>query len=352
MRALMTYAAKIAAILLTAQAASAAGLFPKVVVTVAPLKPYVDEILAGHGEAQNLLRPGQDAHSFALTLPQAKMLDEADVIIVPDLAMSPFLARLLATKKKLHVVELTALKGAYPLPYASDNPWLEAAKEAAEKKAATKHGHADEHADADEHDAHDDHDDHDHAGADRGVNDPHLWLDPERMAAIAVPLAREIGTHAPEARGALVANANLLASHLRNEVTPQLAAMLSKPGSTSNAVARPEIPFITYHAAYQYFLARFNLTHYGEITKRPEEAMGAKTIASILSGAENLHIRCLIGEQKNVLMVNIAKSSSAKIVIISPEQIPPRADVDALDWIKNDYDRLLHVTAKAFSKCL
>jgi ABC-type Zn2+ transport system substrate-binding protein/surface adhesin len=167
MRALMSYAVTIAAILLTAQAASAAGLFPKVVVTVAPLKPYVDEILAGHGEAQNLLRPGQDAHSFALTLPQAKMLDEADVIIVPDLAMSPFLARLLATKKKLHVVELTALKGAHPLPYASDNPWLEAAKEAAEKKAATKHGQADENADAD---AHHEHDDHNHAGADKGVN--------------------------------------------------------------------------------------------------------------------------------------------------------------------------------------
>lgn len=349
MRALMSYAVTIAAILLTAQAASAAGLFPKVVVTVAPLKPYVDEILAGHGEAQNLLRPGQDAHSFALTLPQAKMLDEADVIIVPDLAMSPFLARLLATKKKLHVVELTALKGAHPLPYASDNPWLEAAKEAAEKKAATKHGQADENADAD---AHHEHDDHNHAGADKGTHDPHLWLDPERMAAIAVPLAREIGTYAPEARGALVANANLLASHLRNEVTPQLAAMLSKPGSTSNALARPEIPFITYHTAYQYFLARFNLAHYGEITKRPEEAMGAKTIAGILSGAENLHIRCLIGEQKNVLMVNIAKSSGANIVILSPEQIPQRADVDALDWIKNDYDRVLYVTAKAFSKCL
>jgi ABC-type Zn2+ transport system substrate-binding protein/surface adhesin len=113
-----------------------------------------------------------------------------------------------------------------------------------------------------------------------------------------------------------------------------------------------ESTFITYHAAYQYFLARFNLAHYGEITKRPEEAMGAKTIAGILSGAENLHIRCLIGEQKNVLMVNIAKSSGANIVILSPEQIPQRADVDALDWIKNDYDRVLYVTAKAFSKCL
>lgn len=349
MRGWVSCAATIAVMVLTAQAASAAGLFPKVVVTVAPLKPYVDEILAGHGEAQNLLRPGQDAHSFALTLPQANMLEEADIIIVPDLQMSPFLARLIAKKKKLRVVELSALKGAYPLPYASDNPWLEAAKEAAEKKAAGKHGHTDAHDDAE---AHDDHDDHAHAGTGRGVNDPHLWLDPERMAAIAVPLAREIGTHAPEARGALVANANLLASHLRNEVSPQLAAMLAKPSNTRNAVSRPEIPFITYHAAYQYFLARFNLAHYGEITKRPEEAMGAKTIAGILSGAENLHIRCLIGEQKNVLMTNIAKSSGARIVILSPEQIPARKDVDALDWIKNDYDRLLYVTAKAFSTCL
>ncbi|MDX2095903.1 MAG: zinc ABC transporter substrate-binding protein [Alphaproteobacteria bacterium] len=337
MRLLFPYAATIAAMLLSAQAASAGGLFPKVVVTVAPLKPYVDEILHGHGEAKNLLRPGQDAHRFALTLQQAQMLDDADIVVVPDLAMSPFLQRLLSGRKNLRVVELSALNGAQPLPYARENPWL------ARAKAAGKKPH-------DEHDAHDAHDEHEHDAA--TGNDPHLWLDPERMAALAPPLAAAIAAHAPEARTALAANAQQLAAHLRREVIPALREMLARPAATSSAVARPEIPFLTYHAAYQYFLTRFGLTHYGEITQRPEESMGAKTMAGMLNTATTLHVRCLIGEQKNVLMTSIAKSTGARLVILSPEQTVARNAVDALDWMKNDYDRFLYATAKAFAECL
>lgn len=343
-------AATIAGLLLTAQAACAGGLFPDVVVTVAPLKPYVDSILAGHGQAKTLLRPGQDAHSFALTLAQAQMLDAADVVIVPDLSMSPFLARVLAKKPKVRIIELSALKGAYPLPYADENPWLEAAKAAAKNKTDTRQPTSDDDDDAHAHahgkaTTHGDDDEH-------GVTDPHLWLDPMRMAAIAVPLARAIGEQAPEARPALIANAKAQALHLQREVIPNLEAILKAPASTATAVGRPEIPFITYHAAYQYFMAQFGLTHYGEITQRPEEAMGAKTMAEILGGAKTLHIRCLIGEQRNVIMDNIAASTGARIIILSPEQLPAPKDVDAFDWLHDDYDRLLYVTAKAFAGCL
>lgn len=351
MRLLFPCAVTIAAIMLTAQAACAGGLFPKVVVTVAPLKPYVDEILKGHGESQALLRAGQDAHSFALTLPQAQMLEQADIVVVPDMNMSPFLERALAKKKKVNVVELSALEGAYPLPYMDENPWLDAAKEAAEKngKKSKKSEVTSTHADK----KHDDHDEHAHEHEGHGITvDPHLWLDPERMAAIALPLANIIADHAPEARPTLQANAKTLAKHLRGEVIPALRNLLGAQARELTAVDRKIIPFITYHSAYQYFLTRFRLTHYGEVMKRSEETQGAKTIATTLRGAEKINIRCLIGEQKNVLMVNIAKSTGARIVILSPEQLPNRADVDTLEWIKSDYDRLLYVTAKAFAGCL
>jgi ABC-type Zn2+ transport system substrate-binding protein/surface adhesin len=147
-------------------------------------------------------------------------------------------------------------------------------------------------------------------------------------------------------------NARTLSTHLRRDVMPAMRELLSKPSSTISAVNRPEIPFITYHAAYQYFMGRFKLTHYGEITSRPEVKMGASSTVTMLGGAESLHIRCLIGEERDVLMTRIAKSSGARIVLLSPEQIPERKNVDALDWIENDYDRLLYVTAKAFSGCL
>jgi ABC-type Zn2+ transport system substrate-binding protein/surface adhesin len=244
-------------------------------------------------------------------------------------------------------MELSKLEGADALPYTNENPWLTKMKQL--PTAAVKHtnthtpkpinvekpkpGEAT-------------------AKPDEVLIDPHLWLDPERMAAIALPLASEIAGKVPHARHELMANARYLSTHLRRDVIPAMRDLLSKPSSTISAVNRPEIPFITYHAAYQYFMGRFKLAHYGEITSRPELKMGASSTATMLSGAESLHIHCLIGEEKDVLMTRIAKSSGARIVLLSPEQIPERKNVDALGWIENDYDRLLYVTAKAFSGCL
>jgi len=322
---------------MVSQAAIAGELFPKVVVAPLPLKPYVDEILRGVGESHSLLKPGQDAHDFALSPSQAKMLAEADILIVPDLSMNPVLRRLSAKNKRLRVIELSGLDGAAALPYAAENPWLGAAKEAAEDN----HAHAEEA-----------HDHHDHEGPDHGIIDPHLWLDPERMAAMAKPLATALSQPTDDTRATLTANATALATHLRSDVIPELRAMLSKKPKTTNALTQPQIPFITYHAAYQYFLERFGLAHTGEITQRPEEMMGAKTTTTLIRSAENQRVRCLIGEQENVMMQRIAKSSGARIILLSPEQLPARETVDAIDWIRNDYDRFLYVTAKAFAGCL
>lgn len=347
MRVRISYAATIVAIMLSAQAACAGSLFPKVVVTIAPLKPYVDAIMKGHGEATLLLRPGQNAHDFALTLPQAQLLEDADIVVIPDLGMSPFLARTLAKKKKVTVVALSDLEGAYPLPYADNNPWLKAAQESAMKEKPKGKPDANTTKDDDKIDRNTK-----DSPATPVAIDPHLWLDPERMAAIALPLARAIAEHAPEAKTNLEANARTLAKHLRGEVIPELRILLGNQARELSAVDRSVIPFITYHGAYQYFLLRFRLTRYGEIVTRSEETQGSKALATVLNTASTQSIRCLIGEQKNRLMTTIAKSSGARIILLSPEQLPARNDVDVLDWIDNDYDRLLYVTAKAFGECL
>lgn len=335
MRVFLSCAATIAAILLVSQAAIAGELFPKVVVAPAPLKPYVDEILKGHGESQSLLRPGQEAHEVVLSPSQAQMLAQADVVIVPDLSMSPVLARMIAKNKRLKVIELTRLQGASPLPYMAENPWLSAQKE----KAASHDEHAHQHEEHEEH-------------AEHAATDPHLWLDPGRMAALAPALADAIATAVPEAKSTLAANAGELAHHLAREVMPPLRDMLKREVTVTTAVGKPVIPFITYHAAYQYFLAQFGLTYQGEITQRPEESMGAKTSATMQNAASTVRIRCLIGEVETPLMKRIAANSGARIILLSPEQLPERKDVDALEWMKNDYDRFLYTTAKAFAGCL
>lgn len=327
---MLTYTATIAATLLITQVAVAGTLFPRVVVSPTPLKPYVDEILKGVGESQPLLRPGQDAHDFALSPSQAKLLAGADIVIVPNLDMSPTLSALLKKNKRAKIIELTALSGAAPLPYLAENPWLDTAKAKAgeENEDAPKSPH------------------------NESPIDPHLWLDPGRMAALAPALANAIAVGTPEAKPTLDANASALARHLALEDLPALRAMLVRPVTVTTAMGKPQIPFLTYHAGYQYFLQQFGLKHYGELTQRPEELLGAKTAGNMQAHASSVRIRCLIGEIETPLMKRIAANSGARMIFLSPEQLPERKDVPVQDWIKNDYDRFLFATAKVFAECL
>ncbi len=341
MRGYVPLLAVIALFAAASQAAFAGPVFPKVLVVVNPLAPYVDEILHGVGSTQNLLRSGQEPHTFTLSPSQARMLDEAEILITPDRSINPVLDRLASRKKKLRIIELSKLRGADPLPYADVNPWIARVKEAG-------------------HDTEDDekpHTEHHTLGkplkeAPVAKTDPHFWLDPERMAAIAEPLAKAIAESSPEHQSTLINNAKTLSDHLRREVMPAMRALLKPSQNALPSGTKPEIPFITYHAAYHYFLTRFDMADEGAVTIRPEDYMGAKTLDGLLSAATNVHIHCLIAEDDSPLVRRVAKAAEAKIVILSPEQVVSENEVPPVDWAKNGYDRLLYKTAKSFGGCL
>jgi zinc transport system substrate-binding protein len=338
MRFYQAWAMTIASFMLSTQAALAGSATPQVIVVPAPLAPYVDAILQGGGKSQSLLKPGQNAHHFSLSPRQAALLRNADLLVVADMSMHPALDRLRQKHPKLQVIELYRLAGANPLPYPKDNPWLRAQKEANAALDSHENDHAHAHA-------------HDHA-AEETLRDPHLWLDPERMAAIAVPLAEAMSRALPESEKTMRLNAQSVAAHLRNEVAPAIAALLKQPAPTSHRIETQTIPFVTYHAAYQYFLTRFGIDRHGELLQRPEESLGAKSKAELLSQADNVSIRCLIAEQESPLVKRIASGSQARIVLLSPEQLPTETIIAPAAWIQNDYDRFLYQTAKSFAECL
>ncbi len=317
-----------------AQAASAGSALPQVVVTVPPLKPYADALLEGIGQAQSLLRPGQDAHTFTLSPSQREMLDHADVIMLPDRRMNAVLDKLLATEEKrgVKIIVLTSFPEAAALPYSSRNPWLETAGLSGQEH----------------------HDKDDEEGASPAPNwlDPHLWLDPIRMADLARPVAEGIADASPGNRAMLEHNAAHEATHLRQEVNPALVEILAKRRPAEPKVAKPEVPFITYHAAYQYFLKRYGLEAEGEVTQRPEDYLGARTLHDVMTGAAKIHIRCLISETDAPLVKRLAVASDAQIIHLSPEALYGSDEVPAANWVKNDYDRLLEKTALVFAGCL
>lgn len=306
------------------QAAIAGSAVPKVLVTVAPLKPYADALLAGIGESSNLLNASQDPHTLALTPSQMRVLSNASIILTPDRDMHPALADLLDRREAegALILSLTSFKQADALPYPAQQAWL---------------GEADE--------------GHDHEKESALLVDPHVWLDPLRMAALAEPLAEAIGKKAPSQQAQLLYNAKTLAQHLRTEVEPALAQMLKTRSGTPKYKTREYLPFVTAHRAYQYFFARFGIDDPGSLVSRPEEYIGARSMRDALKRASELSIGCVVAEQDAGWARKIAQLGDSKVVVLQPEQLPARGRIYP-SWAKNDYDKFLETIARGFAPCI
>lgn len=372
MKVFLPCLALIAGLLAYAQAATAGTLSPNVLVTVAPLKPLADALLQNIAISAALPHQGQDAHSMQLSPSQLRAIAGADIIIMPDAQMNNALHQLIAehAPQGARIISLTDLPGAEPLPYPAAQPWLgeEKEPESANDSAAAAP------VDKREADAPDDLDQlvqqasatgpaaakivtpetdiHAEEETEKPPRDPHLWLDPLRMATLAPALAEAMAEQAPSQRARLLYNAQTLARHLRQEVHPALRAMLQSPMARAGARKRAEIPFVSSHQSYQYFLARYGIANPGALANIPESAMGARSKHDLLKRAGEVHIGCVLAEHAGPLERRVAQSSGARLVALSPEYAVAEPPIPPLAWIRNDYDRLLYVTARALADCL
>jgi zinc transport system substrate-binding protein len=295
-----------------------------VLVTAAPLQPYVDALLEGAGRSQLLTRPGQDAHTALLSPSQAQALLAADIIIVPDAAMNSTIAmqvRKAAASGKT-VIALTDLPGADAMPYDDAQPWLGDDDHRPEEPAPD------------------------------AMRDPHLWLDPLRMAALAEPLAQALAQKLPAIAATLHSNAQALREHLQHEVHPEIEAMLRNRQGARTYTSRTSLPFITDHEAYRYFFARYGIENPGALLVRPEDYLGANTTRAQIKRAGEITLRCVIAEQETPRVRTMVSQTGGRFVRLSPEVIPGPQDVPVLPWIRNGYDRLLYQVAKNIGACL
>jgi zinc transport system substrate-binding protein len=348
-----SYKYLIAAMALSTQAASASELQPNVVVMVSPLTSYVGAIMKNVATPQSLLNDYQDPHDFVMAPSQAQMLDKADILIVPDLGMNPTFAGLAARNKKMKIIELSHLQGAAPLPYPAENPWLakalKAAKEAADKAANEMAGASTEYKKLEPFDKPEEAPQ--PAGKPDDI-DPHFWLDPERLAAMAPSLAFELSSLYPTHQKSFEANAKIISQHLREEVIPGLNGMLAIPRTRLARNNEQNLPYISYHPGYQYLLGRLGLPYTGVITTRPDEYIGGKSLELMLNTAKTTRIRCIMAESSTPTVERVARASGAQIVMLAVEQPVPLNETPPLTWLRSDYDRLLYKATKSFGDCL
>lgn len=336
-----------------AQAASASEI-AHVVTPVAPLLPILTEIMRGAGAPSLIKSAAQNPHNAHLSVSDAQAISKANAIIVADISMNKNLYETIQKRaaKDAKIISLTRLKGANPLPYRRNNPLTNfhaIAKHEAEHAQVKKYTpseviypstikkkpHAHSHT-------------HEHEKNTASI-DPHIWLDPIRMAQLLPALAEQLGEIEPEHAATFADNAKRLSEHLREEVSPALASLFAhiRPAQTKDV-----IPYVTYHDAYQYFDARYGLTQHGFITQRPEEYVGAASMKALLEATNTTKIRCIIAESNGPLTRNLAVRSEAAVVILSPERAYASSELPSASWARNNYDRLLYKIAETFVGCI
>jgi len=204
----------------------------QVVVTTSVLGDVARQVLAPDEdvEVEVLLPPGADPHGYAPSAADGVALREADVVYAIGLGLEEALADSLeaAEEEGVRVVRLGPLVD--PLPFGG---------------AGDLHGDDEEeenHAGEDEHA--DDEDDH-------GPLDPHVWLDPIRVAQLGQEVAAVHAELAPDAAGAVAGAADDLETRMR-ALDEELGAMVEQLPADRRLL-------VTNHDALGYLAARYDL---------------------------------------------------------------------------------------------
>lgn len=265
----------------TAWAAAPQG--PRVVVSIKPLHSLVAGVMQGVGEPQLLLQGGGSPHGYVLRPSEARLLNEAQLIVWVGPRLEGFLQKPLATLGgKARQLELAAELEALLLPVRAGGNWD---------------------SDGDGHD-------HGHGHAPQGSRDQHLWLDPLLAKQIVEKSAAALSAIDPAHQSEYRLNAARLQQRL-DRLHDQLKTRL--------APVR-KIPYVVFHDAYQYFEAAYGLSAVGSLTIDPERKPGAKRIREIRARIQTLQARCVFSEPQFEprLVATVTEGSQARSGVLDP----------------------------------
>ena len=275
--------------------ASAARAEVQIVTTILPLEGLVRAVGGTHISVETLGDGRTSPHDLRLTPSDRQRLNQADLVLMVDPSLEPFMTRLIPQLKQ--VLVLSKLNGLTLL----------------ETDEEHHHGHHDEHDEHhDDHAEHDDHDDHD---ADKFL-DPHLWLDPHNSITIAMELASVLGKIAPAHADAFIANAKTLTGQMRaldRTLTKKLAATKGKK-------------YVLFHDAFSYFTAHYQIDIPAVVASETHGGMGVHELNDLRNILASGDIACLFTEPQfsAPIVAQLANDYAIAVGVMDPlgSQLP------------------------------
>ncbi len=208
---------------------------PLVVTSIRPLALIVRDLAGERVKTRVLLPPSVSPHDFSLTISQALMLSEADLLVWVGPDFETFLSRGVPTKSNVAMAEAQA--------------------------RIVSHDHS--------------------------KLDLHLWLSYRHTAALADALAPKLSALLPEFEPEFAERRRMF-KHGLNARAAQTADALAPYANR---------PFAVYHDAYRYFVEEYGLNQALSLTSVPHESLSAKKLAEV--GQAIGPARCLLAEASN-----------------------------------------------------
>lgn len=242
---------------------------PMVVTDIAPVHALVSQVMAGVGEPALLLDGAADPHSVALKPSQARLLEQAQLVVWVGPELEPWLARALDGLGRAEAIALldlpvTTLRDFDGSPATLDNGAYEEGV-----------GESDDHHHDDDTHAHDE--DHAHEGT-----DPHAWLSPDNARAWLGTLAEELSARDPENAETYQANAQAAILDI-TQMDAEISAQLEP-------FAGAEI--VTFHDAFGYFTTAYGIDVLGSLRAGDASAPSAAALSELKALVADHGVTC------------------------------------------------------------
>ncbi|MFG3602310.1 metal ABC transporter substrate-binding protein [Micromonospora chersina] len=267
-----------------------------VVAAFYPLQFLAEKIGGDAVTVTNLAKPGAEPHDLELNPRQVGQVVDAELIV--------YLAGFQPAVDE--AVEQNGGDRAFDV--AGVQPLLDAAAGGHEHEGG-EHGH----------------------GEETGGKDPHLWLDPTRLATVGDRLAERLGRVDPDRAADFTARA----AALRAELTG-LDADYTRALATCQ---RREI--VASHTAFGYLAARYRLEQVGITGLSPDAEPSPRRLAEVAKearehGATTIFFETLVSPK---VAETVAREVGAKTAVLDPIEGPP-ADGDYLSAMRTNLQTL------------
>ncbi len=222
-----------------------------VVTSVYPFQFVAERVAGAHAKVENLTQPGAEPHDLELSPQQVAQVGQADLVVY---------------EKTLQAAVDEAVE-----QNAGDNA-LDTATVVPMIPLAAEHEHSEGGAEGEEHD---------HGGL-----DPHIWLDPNNLAAVGKAMAERLTAIDPDHAADYTRNADALASDLTGLDQEYTAGL-------KQCTLRE---FITNHAAFGYLAKRYGLVQISISGLSPDSEPSPARIAEIHTEAQEHKITTIFYE--------------------------------------------------------